>query len=376
MDKNEYSFSKYRDHFHRFLDAPAVYTRADKPDKQKYKARWEKEKKLILRNGYESSFIIPRMIIDYAIAHRWFAYCGMQTAYSLVAYEYELSMIDPIEKNLDSMWLYGLHKDRRPFMTVNISEDHVSELSALVKTVFPAESLSIQEEDDETIIEVTGEDGRKTVVVMICDALSAEVEQLWAEVNIPYSRLRSLLRDNSREKTEIDSEKLGQLLEQFIEPDSADEEARKEQEGNFKLIANSDFIDEDRLTHHIAMSENRLFSVLTNFETEELGFIQLFYNFPYCRDELYKVLTDHYEIGSDEAYRLTENIRKGKGTTLSVNQAMGKLGIDGSYQELLRRITWLKSKGQCFQKARILLLLSRKNEDQGDGDDFRFLSSF
>ena len=367
MDKSRYSFSEYRDRFTKFLDDPAAYMPANNRDELKYMERWEEERELIIRNGYENSFIIPRMIIDYAIDHRWFAYCGMQTAYSLVAYEFELSMVDPVEKNLDPMWLYGFHKDRTPFMTVNVSKDHVSELSAFVKSVFPTESLSIQEEDDETIIEVSEEDGRTTSVVILYDALSAEAEQLWAEVDVPYSRLRSLLRDNSSVEMEIDSEKLRLLLKQFIGPESADEEAGKLQESDLKRIVNSDFIDEDRLAHHIAMCENRLFSVLADLETEDMPlFAQLLLHFPYCRDELYEVLTDYYEINPEDAYYLTEDIRKGKGTTLPVNQAMEKFSIDELYQELLRRITWLKSKGQCFQKARILLLLSRKNEDLGD----------
>ena len=36
------------------------------------------------------------------------------------------------------------------------------------------------------------------------------------------------------------------------------------------------------------------------------------------------------------------------------------------YQVLLSRFTHLKVQGRFFQKARILLLLSRKNEDLGD----------
>lgn len=373
MDSRKYSFIEYRNQFHKFLDDPAIQVPANNRYKYRFEARWEEEKNLILRKGYESLFIIPKMILDYAADHKWFAYCGMHTAYSLVAYKYELSMVDPVEKELDQMWLYGLHKDRKPFITVNISKDHAPELLAFLKNVFPPENISIQDVDDETVIEVTEEDGRMTSVVIRWDALAAETEKFWTEINVSYSWLINMLRDGRNEKTGIDTIRLRSLLEQFIEPCPVDEEERKLQEGHLKLVLSSDTVEEDRLAHHIAMCENHLFTVLNGFETEDF---QVFSILPYCRDWLYEVLAENYDIYPEAAYRLTEDIRKGKGASPAVIQEMISFDIDRSYRELLKRISCLNPLGSCLQKARILLLLSQKNKDQGYWDDYRILSSF
>ena len=361
MDQKRNSFENYRDQFYDRLKTPPTSEFNPHHTEVDYITRWEEECNLILQNEYECAFIIPKMIIDYAASHGRLAFCGIRAAYSLVAYGYGISWVDPFVFGLDPMWLYGFDKDRAPFLPVFIPSGFESDVIKFLTDEFSANHVCILKGDDETVADVTYQKDKTVSVVIRESQLCADTESYWKENHGTFDGLMNKLRDNKKCRLDIDPDELKTILEKYMDTIYAEEKDRDIREKSLNPMLQKVPISEEDVAAYISKCESGIFRTLEECNQND---IQVLNMVPHSRDQLYQFLADNCELAPKDAYYLTEDIRKGKGNIPSVVSRMNELGIEAAYQELLKKIPYLKAWGSCFPKARMLLLLSQKAESE------------
>ena len=86
----------------------------------------------------------------------------------------------------------------------------------------------------------------------------------------------------------------------------------------------------------------------------------------FTRDDIYKYLVEDCGVEEGEAFKLMEDIRKGKGSTAEVQDKLKAFGLSERFREMIKPIEFMSLEGTCYVEAYVVFFIAANSYDTGD----------
>ncbi len=319
-------------------------------------ARYKEEMELISQFGYIPYYVLNRTIIDYAVKEKFIAYEGLTSSYSFAAFLYGITFVDPIRYGYDMKWAFGYFKDRRPAFQICVSSAFLAKAVSLLEGEFGKENIVCLEDDDQSVYEY--QDKEYPYVQLTIKPLLDLAEGLYL--------------DNGKDT----SDRYEQISGKFRDPGSFCDEngnLKADYEHLKKILecTSSGAVDLDEqyqnVTYRMLLRciAAGLGTGVTEAYRETVGSTENTIDklkFPCTRDDAYNYLISCPHADPVEAWRLTEDIRKGKGSIPSVQDRLRNCGAEEWFCKGCAKIQYLVQEGRCVPLAQLYCLLADEND--------------
>lgn len=307
----EYCYNKFREEC----------VKLDDIRKQNAQDRLDRELEIVENNGFYYEFYLMKLITEKALESKRLVVIGERIVYSYIAYLMGISDIDPTGMNYPMEMLYSIGMNKSPeVITANVPSGYSTILVEYLNFLFGADLVNIKGKyvvlgDAKYSIDI---DIRETQIITCADAMLSE--ECVNDLPEMFYKKRALIfkeKQNYQDKEyvfEATTKQFTDLLHVVATIQGTDVWAANKRAGNGNLF--------------------------------------------FTCDDVYRYGQELFR-DRDLAFKLMENVRKGKGGSESIQSLLKEYRAGENTCEQLGKIKYLRSEGACLLDAQIIHFLIR-----------------
>ena len=313
--------------------------------------RMMEELKVVRKNGYIYQYCVAKMVQDYCIRHNKLA-CPMgNAANSFLSFLYGITdpYIDPLEMELSTNMLFGLHMEREPVFIIAISPGFSQKIIRYLYKRFGKHAVSINGYGGVMVSVKYDSKMIHTSLVLVEDPFVEAAEEYLNKYSRDFSHfVWEKFAFSGFPNKELDDRERNVFI-RFIETaDNVDEEIRKDSELFSDSALGKSF---DSLVTAIGIVKGK--RIWPNFIHSKQKNTKLLYT---NRDDVYTYCLS-LTGNAESAYSVMDNVRKGKGLSKKIKQQFPDPSLADELAALWDGV-YMPFKGTCLMYAKLICYIA------------------
>ena len=332
--------------------------------KKKAKERYREELSAIKKTGLAPFFFLNYMVVNYANSMNTFVSVAGQVSYSYIAYLLGITEIDPLERNYPAKMAFSHNMNLPPLTDIKVPTGFVKKIMNYLGKLFGEEFVR-----------------RDNCFIIVGDPDENRLTWIYLVVNRDYlvtlaDRILTTKYGDCDSGTFL--EERGRILSGYYALD-ADGLKSVTWEALHSVIT-SMIVTINKADNIILFDPDGFCRLLDDTNVEKamwlfalingVGVFKSIYEYHnegvITRDDVYSYLVKAIGDDDGEAYKLMEDIRKGKGNTDAVQDTLEAYGIDDKFRELIKPIEFMSLEATCYIESYVVFFIAANSYDTGD----------